>query len=242
VFSQGDGSLTRAQGGAGLGLALARRLAQLLGGEIEFESAPGMGSTFTLQIPIGGPVDEPDALTRAPLPASARSTNGATMLAGRVLLVEDAPVTRRLHAELLRRSGAEVATAENGRIACDLVRASIDERHPFDLVLMDIQMPVMDGLDATRALREAGWVGPVIAVTAHVTDEDRDRCLAAGCDDYVTKPVKRDEFLDLCRSFLVRSSPPSALPSAGSTVSQSPLGSLPSDPPSTLADPGSRAD
>jgi signal transduction histidine kinase len=213
AFAQADGSLTRKHGGAGLGLALSRRLAQIMGGDLDVESQPGKGSRFTLTIPVQEHVAQP----AAPLPS--KSAPSEPKLRARVLLAEDVVATQRLYALYLRRAGADVELAENGRVAVDRVRASMDEGAPFDLVLMDMQMPVLDGYSATRELRSAGFRSPIIAVTAHALSSDRDKCLAAGCDDYITKPTEREKLVKLCLSWLAKSIPP-ALPSGVDAASR----------------------
>ena len=196
-FQQGDGSVTRRHGGTGLGLAIAQRFAVLLGGEISVSSAPGAGSAFTLTLHA-----EPAADRTGDTPAS--GSTGAvgaprSLKGRRVLLAEDGPDNRRLIVFFLERAGAETVTAENGRAA---VEAVLGAGRPFDLVLMDMQMPVMDGYAATRALRAAGVRTPVIALTAHAMQGDRERCLAAGCDDYLTKPIDRDGLIAACERFV----------------------------------------
>ena len=113
-----------------------------------------------------------------------------------ILLVEDGPDNQRLIAFLLRKAGARVTVAENGQIALDIALKTEEAHDPIDLILMDMQMPVMDGYQATRLLRQAGWQGPIVALTAHAMSDDRQKCLAAGCDDYLSKPIDRKTLMD----------------------------------------------
>jgi CheY-like chemotaxis protein len=204
AFSQGDGSLTRRHGGAGLGLALSRRLAHVLGGSLDVESACGSGSCFTLSLPC--PTE-----SEAPSSAPVRSS-GSESLSGRILLVEDVPATQRLYALYLQRAGASVDVASNGAEGAERALAALHAGRAYDVVLMDMQMPVLDGYSATRQLRTAGYAGPIVAVTAHALAGDRDRCIEAGCDDYLAKPVERERLVSACRDWIARSVP-SALPS-----------------------------
>ncbi|HSW17320.1 MAG TPA: PAS-domain containing protein [Ramlibacter sp.] len=175
-FSQVDASTTRRYQGTGLGLAISRDLAVLMGGDIEVSSLPGMGSSFALEIPL---VAAPTSLEPAK-PAAAPQASPA-----RLLLVEDNPVNRLVATALLTRLGyADVTTANDGQVALDLCSAQ-----SFDLILMDCQMPVMDGFEATRRLRAAGFDRPIIALTAGAVTHDRDRCLAMGMNDYLAKPI-----------------------------------------------------
>ncbi len=202
-FSQGDESTSRRFGGTGLGLAVSRRLARLLGGDISVQSRIGQGSCFTLTIDPG-PLQGiprlkaiPDAAADSPTPDRPRRPSLPTLPVGcRILLAEDGPDNQRLFAFLLRRAGAEVTVAENGRVACDRVLGQPDnEAKPgtdgprnFHLIFMDMQMPEMDGYTAVRVLREAGVATPIVALTAHAMPEDERRCREAGCDDYLSKP------------------------------------------------------
>jgi signal transduction histidine kinase/CheY-like chemotaxis protein len=181
-FGQLDESHTRRFGGAGLGLAISRRLATLLGGSLGVDSEPGQGSKFRLEI------DAP-SVTLSTTPASARVVE--TERAARVLVAEDGIDNQRLIRAYLRAARAEVTLVENGAQALSTAQAALDAGAPFDLILMDMQMPVMDGYEATRRLREQGYLAPIVALTAHAMSGDRERCLGAGCDEYLTKPIDR---------------------------------------------------
>jgi signal transduction histidine kinase len=203
-FAQGDESLVRRYGGAGLGLAICKQLAALLGGEIEVASKPGVGSTFSATIATG-PLDGVPLLD-GPHQCHAEDEPTGVKIArryqGRVLLAEDGPDNRRLLVRLLQGAGLEVDVAEDGREAVERVLAAHQAEEPYDLVLMDIQMPKLDGLQATTCLREAGVEEPIIALTAHVLESDRQECLEAGCDDFATKPIDRVKLLTQIGGFL----------------------------------------
>ena len=190
-FVQADNSVTRQFGGTGLGLTISRRIAQALGGGIGVDSEVGAGSTFTVTIATG-PLDDVKILD-APAADGMRSANeqgkdALPSLAGvRILVVEDGDSNRKLIRLVLQRAGAEVTMAENGRVGAD--RALMD---PFDVILMDMQMPVMDGYTAAALLRQHRLTTPIIALTAHAMKGDQDKCLAAGCSGYVTKPIDAD--------------------------------------------------
>lgn len=191
-FVQVTSTAGRSYGGTGLGLAISQRLAQSLGGDIQVTSELGRGSTFTLTIDPGPLLD----LLCPPAPelnpaAGARAASAATVpgLRGRVLFVEDNPSVQLVVRFLLQKSKLEVDIAADGRRACDLAQQSQAEGRPYELILMDIQLPQRNGYEATHWLRDHGWRGPIIALTANAMSDDREKCLAAGCDDYLAKPV-----------------------------------------------------
>ncbi len=204
-FTQADATTTRRFGGTGLGLTISKRLAALLGGDLRVESQLGEGSHFHLSIDPG-PVDARQLVVVSRKdglhPAHGPQRRVAGNLCGRVLLAEDGPDNQRLIQFMLRKAGLAVELAENGRLAVDRVAAAEAAGEPFDLVLMDMQMPVLDGYEATAALRAAGFDRPVIALTAHAMVGDRDKCLAAGCTDFATKPIDRPVLLGLIAHYL----------------------------------------
>jgi PAS domain S-box-containing protein len=208
-FNQVDSSSTRKVGGTGLGLCISKHLAEVLGGHIEVRSAPGKGSTFSVTI-NPGPLDGIDVIHNAQeafLDRPSTTTPAASdssALQGRILLAEDGPDNRRLIAMLLTKVGAHVTAVENGQLAVDVALAACDAGEPFDVILMDMQMPVMDGYEATRQLRQRGHTIPIVALTAHAMAEDCQKCLDAGCDGYATKPIDRQKLLATVAPWLAR--------------------------------------
>lgn len=190
-FSQADASTTRKYGGAGLGLSICTRLVALLGGEIDVQSRQGEGSVVRVALPIGTP---PDARLFGQVEerGKTRSRFGRTtspepeQFAARVLLAEDSPDNQRLIELVLKNSAIEVEIVEDGQAAVD---RGLGSGAPLDVILMDMQMPVLDGYSATRRLRHHGCTTPIIALTAHAMKGDREKCLEAGCDAYMTKPL-----------------------------------------------------
>lgn len=182
--------MTRRFGGSGLGLALAKNFSEALGGNIQLlRTEPGVGSTFTFRIESGvEPGQEfywhQSGQGLAPQRAGAVAATTSRLKGRRILLADDAPDNRVLISRFLEREGAAVDHAENGQEAVEKAMASA-----YDLVLIDIQMPILDGIEATRRLRSCGFRQPILALTAHAMREDRQRSLDAGCDDHIAKPV-----------------------------------------------------
>jgi signal transduction histidine kinase/ActR/RegA family two-component response regulator len=203
-FEQVDVSSTRRFGGSGLGLFIARSLVMLIGGELSVTSEPRKGSCFTLLLDAGAQIDSASTPTAAnPLAATqASSEAGESPIDAAILLVEDGPDNQLLIEHHLKAAGARVTIAENGAVAINCVLVAAAAGSPFDLILMDMQMPYMDGYTATAALRSQGYATPIIALTAHAMAEDRTKCLQAGCTDFLSKPVERQTLIATVRRHL----------------------------------------
>ena len=211
-------------GGIGLGLVISRELAELLGGSISCQSLPGQGSTFSVTIATGlgsrAAVAGDDGRAMPRLipqipsmlisPGSLAEDDG-NVRPPRILIAEDYADNRCLIVHLLKKSGAQVDEAEHGKIAVAMALAAVKANAAYDLILMDMQMPEMDGYTATRTLRAQGYTGPIVALTAYSMTGDRENCLAAGCDDYLSKPLSPTEFWPVIARQLMGSSPPISL-------------------------------
>ncbi len=197
-FSQLDSSSSRAFGGTGLGLAICRQLTEAMGGTIGVRSTLGTGTTFWFELPVGPVSAMPEpAADAAVIALPGAQADGS--ITGRVVVADDNAINRMVAAELLKKMGLEIVTAEDGASALALIAAG-----GVDLVLMDMQMPNMDGLAATRAARARGHELPIIGLTANAFDTDRQACLAAGMDEFLSKPVTRDKLVQVVLPFLAR--------------------------------------
>lgn len=200
-FTQADSSVTRRFGGTGLGLSISRHLATGLGGRISVQSEVGKGSTFSVTIATG-PLTEVRLLDQPVsdivMPVRPQPTPPRSRLDGlSILVVDDGETNRKLIRLVLDRAGATTRMAENGLEAVELGR-----NHHFDMILMDMQMPLMDGYTAAGRLRELGCHCPIVALTAHAMRGDAERCIAAGCSDYLTKPINPEKLIEKISTIL----------------------------------------
>ena len=206
-FTQADSSTTRKFGGTGLGLTISKRLAEMLGGDIAISSTLGQGSTFSVSVDAGNlegvkMLEGPSEAAVPPTSTTSQTATAAVRVNGRILLAEDGRDNQRLIAFILKKAGADVIVVENGQLACDAALAARANGDPFDVILMDMQMPVMDGYEATRRLRSEGYTRPIVALTAHAMAGDEVKCGDAGCDGYLTKPIDHAKFLPTVSRFV----------------------------------------
>jgi signal transduction histidine kinase/CheY-like chemotaxis protein len=207
-FRQGDSSMTRRFGGTGLGLAITKRLVERLGGAITATSTAGRGSTFRVRLPAHpvGSGNGASEVAESDTPSTGRMRAALDNLrsSGRILMVEDGPDNQRVIRHLLEKAGYKVTIAENGQVGVELALNALEEGTPYSVILMDVQMPVLDGYEATRRLRESGYTAPIIALTAHALPSERQRCIEAGCDAFATKPIERVVLLETIARHLAK--------------------------------------
>jgi len=253
-FQQADSSTTRKYGGTGLGLVICQRFTRMMGGDITVESLPGRGSSFTMSVSTG-PLEGVRmfvGLTEAEIPEvgdGPKADVGGVPLRCTVLLAEDGVDNQLLISTVLTKAGASVVIAENGRLAVERALAAAVSGAPFDVVLMDMQMPELDGYGATARLRQKGYQGPIIALTAHAMAGDRERCITAGCDDYLTKPIHRTRLIETLRRWVEkqRIEGPLVLRRAEDSAPRTGLSSIapapaPAPPPPPSLAPAARTD
>ncbi len=215
-FSQAETSTARRFGGTGLGLAISKRLAEMLGGDvILIKSLSGEGTHFRVTIATGSVIgvqilEMPNLITfkeKMRQGAIVPKVAPSIALYGSILLAEDGPDNQRLIAHILRKAGAEVTVVDNGKAAFESALKALNEGLPFDLILMDMQMPIMDGYEATTELRRLGYAGWIVALTAHAMAHDRQKCLDVGCNDYASKPIQRQEFFATLAKYIGQGTP-----------------------------------
>jgi PAS domain S-box-containing protein len=231
AFEQADASTTRKYGGTGLGLRISKRLAEMLGGDIAIDSRRGEGSTFTVTLfaPAACPhesrhIARPNDQLGPHGTTPGNSANRLPLEGVRILLAEDGPDNQRLISFHLSKAGAMVTIAENGKLALEALCIDGDstqpllEPLPFDLIISDMQMPIMDGYESVQLMRTKGCTLPILSLTAHAMQRDQEKCLAAGCNAHLTKPIDRSELIQTCQSWVSALD----LPLSGSSVTPLP--------------------
>jgi signal transduction histidine kinase/ActR/RegA family two-component response regulator len=204
-FTQADESTTRVYGGTGLGLCISKQLAQTLGGDVTVTSEKGKGSQFTMSIGVGLDSDKLEMISSSPIEdfsSNAKPTHKDIQLSGHILLIEDNVENQRLISKALCKTGLSVDIAENGKDGIEKALAN-----DYSLVFMDMQMPIMGGLDATRKLRESGYTVPIVSLTANAMQEDKNSCFEAGANDYLAKPLDFDRFYKVLVKHLAQRTP-----------------------------------
>ncbi|WP_372894438.1 response regulator [Stieleria sp.] len=202
-FSQGDSIITQQFGGTGLGLAISQRLASMLGGEISVESKINGGSTFTLSIKTGDVVEATEIRPTGERQLDNETTSSSTVrLNAHVLIVDDRRDIRFLSKHIIDKAGGRVTEAEDGVLAIESVKQAAERGETFDLILLDMQMPNMNGYETARQLRQLGYAGPIIALTADAMQGDMNKCLQAGCNDYLSKPIDKSMMLEKIAAFV----------------------------------------
>lgn len=204
-FSQADSSTTRKYGGTGLGLTICKRLTDVLGGDISVTSKLNQGSQFSATVKTGNLEGVPllqelqqNDNTQSTKPLPAQSEEQALSLKGKkILLAEDGPDNQKLISFILKKAGAEVTVAENGEAARQAAMRAMEIGLLYDVILMDMQMPILDGYGATRILREQGYSGPIISLTANAMEGDREKCISVGCNEHLTKPIDRRKLVNM---------------------------------------------
>jgi signal transduction histidine kinase/ActR/RegA family two-component response regulator len=203
-FEQADSTVTRKHGGTGLGLTISQRLAKLMGGDVALlHTALGKGSCFRLTLPMIPVFDSVlvDRLEAISVPAVSARPESVTVH-GRILLAEDGIDNQRLLSFILKKAGATVDIAEDGQLALVMLEKANELNMPYQLLLTDMQMPVMDGYVLAETLRSQGTKIPIVALTAHALPEDCQKCLDAGCNDYLTKPIDKHLLLTVCAKWI----------------------------------------